>query len=339
MARRSSNGGNTSGGVGGAGSHMARTVIGGAEPYIDNVQPTTVGYKPLKYDDATGLLHSHIDDSQNASSSTLPTISGTLGQSPQYHGGGNTLSQTLGKQSHTVHQLSHPTGRYFYPQGGHSAPGLGAHHHPHTQSHGHYGSNLAHATNTGTGSRSKSFAGRVFTDFMNSATGSHRQNEHLKRTSPAEITASPTSGPPSPPSASDDSLLPPPCSESLCVGIRELLASLGLMCILSLLMAFLALFFLHKSCPVPNFVEETTVQTLSANNSSKTYRTFNSNSYSTPNAPQRLVSNAKEYNRVYQISVSLSTLTIALDLCCLFVSCVQFLAIVKLIKNPYGKRR
>lgn len=295
MARRSSAGGGTSGPL--TGSHLPRTVIG-AEPYIDSVQPTTVGYKQLKYsDDIAGLLQTHLDDSQggqNSSSSTLPTISGTLGQSPQYH-----PAATLSQKQQSAHQLQHqhhPAQRYFYqPTSGHSAPGLGAihqQHHHHTHG-GHYSTNLAQATTAATtGSRSKSFAGRVFSDFINSTTGSARQSEHLKRSSPAEITGSPTSGPPSPPSASDDSLLPPPCSEAVCVGIRELLASLGLMCILSLLMAFLALFFLHKSCPVPNFVEETTVQTLSANNSSKTYRTFNSNSYSNPSAPQRLVSNA-----------------------------------------------
>lgn len=322
MARRSSSGGIVNSGTG-HGSHLTRTVIGGAEPYIENVHPSTIGYKPLKYEDTNAIL---VDDSQNASSSTLPTISGTIGQSPQYHG--MTIKQQQQAQAHSLHQFtSHPSARYFYPTtSGHSAPGL---------NQGHYATNLAHANTTQTGSRSKSFAGRVFSDFMNTATGV--RNTDLRRTSPADVAASPTSGPPSPP-ASDESLLPPPCSESICVGIRELLASLGLMCILSLLMAFLALFFLHKSCPVPNFVEETTVQTLSSNNASKTYRTFNTNSY-TSNAPQRLVSNAKEYNRVYQISVSLSTLTIALDLCCLFVSCVQFLAIVKLIKNPYGKRR
>ncbi|KAI2808409.1 hypothetical protein BLOT_006351 [Blomia tropicalis] len=54
---------------------------------------------------------------------------------------------------------------------------------------------------------------------------------------------------------------------------------------------------------------------------------------------QRLVTNVREYQRVFQISVCLSTLTIALDLCCLFVCCIQFLSIVKLIKTPFGKRR
>nr|XP_027203603.1 protein kinase 4-like isoform X2 [Dermatophagoides pteronyssinus] len=88
-------------------------------------------------------------------------------------------------------------------------------------------------------------------------------------------------------------------------GIGELLASLALMCILSLLMAFLALSFIQRSYSIS----------------------------------QLSAANAKEYVKVFQISVSLSTLTIALDLCCLFVCCIQFLSIIKLLKTPFGVRR
>src|SRR6218665_3263427 len=118
MARRSSTGHGT--------HHHTRTLLSGAEPYIDSVQPTSVGYKQLKYDDTNAIL---VDDSQNASSSTLPTISGTLGQSPQYHG----IPIKQQQQQHLLHQFAGHQPRYFYPTAsGHSAPGL---------SHGHYSSN------------------------------------------------------------------------------------------------------------------------------------------------------------------------------------------------------
>ncbi|XP_054160231.1 uncharacterized protein LOC128958407 [Oppia nitens] len=108
-------------------------------------------------------------------------------------------------------------------------------------------------------------------------------------------------------------------------GLHEVLASLALMCLLSLLMAFLALFFLQKSCPLSSLTDSNE----SAENVSKAHKLLS----------QRFVSNTKEYVRVFQISVSLSTLTISLDLCCLFVSCIQFLSAVKLMKTPFGHKR
>lgn len=103
-------------------------------------------------------------------------------------------------------------------------------------------------------------------------------------------------------------------------GLNQMLASLALMCLLSILMAFLALFFLQKTCPT------TPLSPLSEE--------------SNRNGNQmRIVSNSREYVRVFQISVSLSTLTIALDLCCLFVSCIQFLSAVKLLKTQFGRKR
>ena len=108
-------------------------------------------------------------------------------------------------------------------------------------------------------------------------------------------------------------------------GLNEMLASLALMCLLSLLMAFLALFFLQRTCPISGLTDDS-----HADNNSKVNRNSNQ---------MRIVSNTKEYVRVFQISVSLSTLTISLDLCCLFVCCIQFLSAVKLLKTRFGRKR
>ncbi|RWS08948.1 hypothetical protein B4U79_12218 [Dinothrombium tinctorium] len=110
-------------------------------------------------------------------------------------------------------------------------------------------------------------------------------------------------------------------------GIHEMLASLALMCLLSLLMAFLALFFLQRTGPIFALPEEK-----SNESSSKGDRNVNL-------SRTRIIDNGREYIRVFQISVSLSTLTISLNLCCLFVCCIQFLSAIKLLKTPQGKRR
>lgn len=148
-------------------------------------------------------------------------------------------------------------------------------------------------------------------------------------------------------------------------GIHEMLASLALMCLLSLLMAFLALFFLQKTGPILTIPDDLkTISDLAdaipptsglpASPASKSKDMPSSSSMHPPPPPRshrspnsvntilsqsRIVVNSREYVRVFQISVSLSTLTISLNLCCLFVCCIQFLSAVKLLKTPQGARR
>ncbi|XP_075675481.1 uncharacterized protein LOC113797419 isoform X1 [Dermatophagoides pteronyssinus] len=134
-------------------------------------------------------------------------------------------------------------------------------------------------------------------------------------------------------------------------GIGELLASLALMCILSLLMAFLALSFIQRSYSISQLSANTANmmipnEQLINNNNNNSLHSKHSKLFHTTNINnndgqfnQKIVANAKEYVKVFQISVSLSTLTIALDLCCLFVCCIQFLSIIKLLKTPFGVRR
>lgn len=102
-------------------------------------------------------------------------------------------------------------------------------------------------------------------------------------------------------------------------GVYQMLASLALLCVLSLLMSFLALFFLQKLGPMNSVAENLEKEKSPGSN--------------------KIVMSSEEYVTVYQVSVALSTLTIALDLCCLFVCCIQFLFAIKLLKTPQGGSR
>lgn len=253
---------------------------------------------------------------QNLSSPALPTLSATVATNSPTSPKMNGYSVVNGQLYRTVSAAYVPNGTQLTATHYHSGNGGG----------GHYASNISH--NTTGGSK------KTLLDLS-------RQHSavHVQQTSPQASTndshhAYLLSTPKLVPSTlvSDPTLI---CTNLGCNGIRELLASLALMCILSLLMAFLALFFLQRSCQLAFHPQDDT-NTASVNNS-KLPRA-NSHIISTQ-FNQKIVTNAKEYMRVFQISVSLSTLTIALDLCCLFVCCIQFLSIVKLIKTPFGKKR
>ncbi|XP_022240234.1 uncharacterized protein LOC111085529 [Limulus polyphemus] len=110
-----------------------------------------------------------------------------------------------------------------------------------------------------------------------------------------------------------------PDQDSSEYGIYQTLASLALICILSLFMAFLALFFLQKIGPL-------------------TLSTGNGESFSNE-SPKKIIKGSEEFLGVYQVSISLSTLTISLNLCCLFVCSIQFLFAIKLMKTPQGDER
>lgn len=114
-------------------------------------------------------------------------------------------------------------------------------------------------------------------------------------------------------------------------GIYQMLASLALLCVLSLMMSFLALFFLQKLGPMMSAVQ--TLDPLSSERPSA------KSAGVTKAPPKRIVVTSEEYATVYQVSVALSTLTISLDLCCLFVCCIQFLFAIKLLKTPQGDER
>ncbi|XP_050313759.1 uncharacterized protein LOC126748518 [Anthonomus grandis grandis] len=99
------------------------------------------------------------------------------------------------------------------------------------------------------------------------------------------------------------------------VGVKEMLVSLGLLCLVSLLLALLSLIFLLKISPV------------TANDIRDLLRT-----------EHLTVITAEEYVVVYEVTLALCALTLSLNLCCLLVCAIQFLFAVKLVKSPHGGR-
>ena len=99
-------------------------------------------------------------------------------------------------------------------------------------------------------------------------------------------------------------------------GIKEMLTSLGLLCLVSLLLALLSLIFLLKISPMTT----TDIRDL--------LRT-----------EQLTIISADEYVVVYEVTLALCALTLSLNLCCLLVCAIQFLFAVKLVKSPQGGER
>lgn len=99
-------------------------------------------------------------------------------------------------------------------------------------------------------------------------------------------------------------------------GIKEMLTSLGLLCLVSLLLALLSLIFLLKISPMTT----TDIRDL--------LRT-----------EQLTVISADEYVVVYEVTLALCALTLSLNLCCLLVCAIQFLFAVKLVKSSQGGER
>ncbi|EFN89812.1 hypothetical protein EAI_14002, partial [Harpegnathos saltator] len=90
-------------------------------------------------------------------------------------------------------------------------------------------------------------------------------------------------------------------------GVKEILTSLGLLCLVSLLLALLSVIFLLKISPL----------------------TVTSNSLISP----------EEFVIVYEVTLALCALALSLNLCCLLVCAIQFLFAVKLVKTSYQGHR
>ncbi|KAG8238071.1 hypothetical protein J437_LFUL016424 [Ladona fulva] len=103
---------------------------------------------------------------------------------------------------------------------------------------------------------------------------------------------------------------------SKAAGVKESLTSLGLLCLVSLLLALLSLIFLLKISPA------------TTNDVRDLLRT-----------EQFKVISAEEYVVVYEVTLALCALTLSLNLCCLLVCAIQFLFAVKLVKSPQGEER
>ncbi|KAK9506266.1 hypothetical protein O3M35_008235 [Rhynocoris fuscipes] len=99
-------------------------------------------------------------------------------------------------------------------------------------------------------------------------------------------------------------------------GVKEMLTSLGLLCLVSLLLALLSLIFMLKISPVTaadvkDFLRSDQVTVISPD----------------------------EYVLVYEVTLALCAFSLSLNLCCLLVCAVQFLFAVKLVRDsPDGQR-
>ncbi|XP_043072159.1 uncharacterized protein LOC6564537 [Drosophila grimshawi] len=87
-------------------------------------------------------------------------------------------------------------------------------------------------------------------------------------------------------------------------GPREVLTSLGLLCLVSLLLALLSLIFLLKISP--NSREDAQTRSISS----------------------------EDFIIVYDVTLALCALSLSLNLCCLLVCAIQFLFAVKLLRSP-----
>lgn len=90
-------------------------------------------------------------------------------------------------------------------------------------------------------------------------------------------------------------------------GVKEMLTFLGLLCLVSLLLAMLSHIFLLKISPVSV-------------------------------VPSSLIS-PEEYTIVYEVTLALCALALSLNLCCLLVCAIQFLFAMKLVKSSYNQTR
>lgn len=105
-------------------------------------------------------------------------------------------------------------------------------------------------------------------------------------------------------------------SKSKEAGVKEILTSLGLLCLVSLLFALLSLIFLLKITPVSSGEVKDFLRT-----------------------EQFTIISPEEYVIVYEITLALCSLTLSLNLCCLLVCAVQFLFAVKLVKASENGER
>lgn len=95
-------------------------------------------------------------------------------------------------------------------------------------------------------------------------------------------------------------------------GVHEIITSLGLLCVASLLLALLAFVFLMKISPV-------------------TSKRLDSIQDQPEGDGVRVT--------IYEVTVAMCALALSLNLCCLLVCSIQFLFAVKLVKSSQGKAR
>lgn len=100
-------------------------------------------------------------------------------------------------------------------------------------------------------------------------------------------------------------------------GVRVAITSLGLLCLVSLLLALLSFVFLLKISPT------------NGNNGGSSRQQNYQFDFLSPS----------EFDSLYEVTLALCALTLVLNLCCLVVCAIQFLFAVKLVKSPHGRQR
>lgn len=93
-------------------------------------------------------------------------------------------------------------------------------------------------------------------------------------------------------------------------GVKEMITSLALLCIVSLLLALLSLFFMLKISPAGSSADDAS-----------------------------LLLSREGFVVVYEVTLAMCALALSLNLCCLLVCAIQFLFAVKLVKSAHGKVR
>ena len=94
-------------------------------------------------------------------------------------------------------------------------------------------------------------------------------------------------------------------------GVRVTITSLGLFCLVSLLLSLLSFVFLLKISPTGSGNEDYQFEFLSSS----------------------------DFESLYEVTLTLSALTLVLNLCCLVVCAIQFLFAIKLVKSTHGRHR
>ncbi|XP_018051801.1 PREDICTED: uncharacterized protein LOC108689523 [Atta colombica] len=223
----------------------------------------------------------------------------------------NNLSQRL-NHSHALNVSTLSTSKHSVnsvsPVGGvHGNNGGGNNNNNHNVSASQLGHTVISQTNVSHQERPKANGG--FDISRLSRLPSQTTPSPAPATSALPVVASQVAGGPTviPLNASWSSSLSRNLHRSDAAGVKEMLTSLGLLCLVSLLLALLSVIFLLKISPL----------------------TVTSNSLISP----------EEFVIVYEVTLALCALALSLNLCCLLVCAIQFLFAVKLVKTSYQGHR
>ena len=118
------------------------------------------------------------------------------------------------------------------------------------------------------------------------------------------------------------------------IGVREMLISLGLLCVLSLMMGLLALIFLLKMSPPPDpYILDQVNDKLRWTSMVNSWLMSKSADW---HLLQVRIVSPEEQTAVYEVSLALCSLSLTLDVCCCLVCAAQLLFAARLITASSG---